>query len=864
MQDTAPYDDILEDETLAPLKRNHACLQCKRRKVKCDAVRPTCNPCMRSHAHALRSAQRNKSRPPILVCTYADDDEAVVEPEPERKRVSSASAATTKIKKQALGGGERDLQREKERRGAEERDTLRARIAELEARLAELTTHDTQQSSANGSKSASPDAIPTIDTKGSSFNNFNWNAGATHAFSASFVGMDAQSSIAPAFLSIEASEAAAFQSFDFSNLLMLPNNWPRNLPSPAILEHLIETFFQCEPQLPRMIHRATLLARIRLAPNHPDFPAAELLHAICAAAAPHTAWINSLSPQDIDNSRRQHIEAGIDLEASSDFATAQCEAAERCIRHKTLTTVMLHGQPLFDIVRAHVILSQTYLNGGLALRAWMAGGLPGRLIKALEISTRNTRKADKPPLMEAAEDDRDREERVATVWMAYLSEAGFSSNSCWASSLQLDEIFIPLPTSYDEWHQRFDQSGYMKQNPQTAHDPDVLIHHPVPDPFVLVIKSSLLLGRIARWVYEWQQRVVQPGDMNEGMKMPSFVKLVEDIDAFQTHLPPDFKNVYRLVDSGNMNQFSADLLSVHVFPNLALMLLYEPFMGWDSAEGPNMSAVAAVQGAFERIMGLLHLIPSQLDITIVFTPLLAFSMFTVGRIVSKFAFRAKQYALAMRWRADLISLNSLLTRYAAKHALGLHLQHFIAQHVKLNQDPRPDRPSMKELCGNIKEAYACMPNTVKTPGSNSDTDMGARSSAPSVGTATTSPSQPTSMGRTPDSIDAVDATANSSRSGSASTNHLTPDYLQPQQMQQTLGVSDDQSFDPSLLEFLDPTAAAQVQAAMSGFGNKAPEGPQSPLSELLAGLNANNGNANGVVNLMGGEIPGWNFNQFAN
>lgn len=24
---TPPYDDILEDETLAPLKRNHACLQ---------------------------------------------------------------------------------------------------------------------------------------------------------------------------------------------------------------------------------------------------------------------------------------------------------------------------------------------------------------------------------------------------------------------------------------------------------------------------------------------------------------------------------------------------------------------------------------------------------------------------------------------------------------------------------------------------------------------------------------------------------------------------------------------------------------------------------------------------------------------
>lgn len=88
---------------------------------------------MRSHAHALRSAQRNKSRAPVLVCTYADDDDIDLEPEPERKRVSSATAASVKIKKQAIGGGERDLQREKERRGAEERDTLKARIGELSA-----------------------------------------------------------------------------------------------------------------------------------------------------------------------------------------------------------------------------------------------------------------------------------------------------------------------------------------------------------------------------------------------------------------------------------------------------------------------------------------------------------------------------------------------------------------------------------------------------------------------------------------------------------------------------------------------------------------------------------------------------------
>lgn len=103
-----------------------------------------------------------------------------------------------------------------------------------------------------------------------------------------------------------------------------------------------------------MIHRPTLLSRIKLSPTNPDFPLPALLHSICAAAAPHTAWINSLSPEETENTRNRHIDAGLDLEASADFATAQCEAAERSIRHNTLSQKMGTGQDVFDLVRAHV------------------------------------------------------------------------------------------------------------------------------------------------------------------------------------------------------------------------------------------------------------------------------------------------------------------------------------------------------------------------------------------------------------------------------------------------------------------------------------------------------------------------------
>jgi hypothetical protein len=42
------------------LKRNQACLQCRRRKLKCDAARPHCKTCVRSYNHALRGADASR------------------------------------------------------------------------------------------------------------------------------------------------------------------------------------------------------------------------------------------------------------------------------------------------------------------------------------------------------------------------------------------------------------------------------------------------------------------------------------------------------------------------------------------------------------------------------------------------------------------------------------------------------------------------------------------------------------------------------------------------------------------------------------------------------------------------------------
>ena len=97
---------------------------------------------MRSHAHALRNAQRNKTLPPSLICTWADSDS----PEPEEAAHTAYDAPVQQIKTSPVPGadakkksvevkkpkgslvGGKSLEREKEKRRDEEKETLLARI----------------------------------------------------------------------------------------------------------------------------------------------------------------------------------------------------------------------------------------------------------------------------------------------------------------------------------------------------------------------------------------------------------------------------------------------------------------------------------------------------------------------------------------------------------------------------------------------------------------------------------------------------------------------------------------------------------------------------------------------------------------
>ncbi|ORX37390.1 hypothetical protein BD324DRAFT_446614 [Kockovaella imperatae] len=661
------------DDKFAPLKRNHACLQCKKRKVKCDAIHPTCSPCMRSYHHAARAAQRNKSELPVLVCTYAEVDS---NPGSEDEMPILIRSGEEKRKKRSRDANPAQTRHRDDDIGMEtEREALMARIAELEHRLNGLTPTDSipsRPSSSGPRKPTTPSRAFDETTA--------WLQG---ALTSNPKGQNPPVHVSQPIASqatIPASIAPNLDAFDFGSYFLVPMHWPPGLPSPFLLEHLIETFFNSVPHFGRILHRASLLARVRLPPTSPDFPHASLLHSICATAATHTAWVNNVPAEAMEEMLLKNQFLKTSLEISEDFALMQGDLAEKSMKQAASLCMMGPGNTMLEIAQASTILAEVYYNKSLPMQGWIISAFGPRLLHALELMNKNRANSVKEPLLTEPRDTFDREQRIATVWATFIVDAGFALNSFWAGSIDFAELLTPFPASTIHFHSKDDS---IPPNPQTAFTPDMLTHHPVQDPFALACKASTLTWRSAKWIRTWTQRDQVPGDTLNGLARPDFMELIKDITGFQASIPVSMKNLFKILDQSSGQSFDADILMIHIMPNLSLALIYEAMLDWDN---PNPYCVQQIQKAFEGIIGVLYLIPTNLDVSLVLTSLLAFSIYTTGRILSNFiqhAIGAEQFTVAMRYRADLQTCQNVLSRYGQKHALGLMMSKFLEAYISV-------------------------------------------------------------------------------------------------------------------------------------------------------------------------------------
>jgi hypothetical protein len=60
------------------------------------------------------------------------------------------------------------------------------------------------------------------------------------------------------------------QSSPFGSLVW--SDWPQDLPSQTVVDHMVNVFFDKVPTLPKMIHRATFMSALQLPPGNARFP----------------------------------------------------------------------------------------------------------------------------------------------------------------------------------------------------------------------------------------------------------------------------------------------------------------------------------------------------------------------------------------------------------------------------------------------------------------------------------------------------------------------------------------------------------------------------------------------------------------
>ncbi|CAE6478799.1 unnamed protein product [Rhizoctonia solani] len=213
------------------LKRNQACRQCRKRKMKCDAGRP-CKSCLRTHAAAVGNLVK-QGLPLDSIhpdCVYDGDDQEDSPPQPYASTSHSQipglqslftpppqAATTNQAPMPTLFDGA------------------------LDDLLGGVNTEDIIREN----------NIPFANTTGAYVPQFEQPA----------YGLDPQPSA------------------------VVPHNWPEELPDPYVLTHLVRTFFASHALAPHLLHRPTFQARLALPPTHAAFPAPALLHAIAAVGA---------------------------------------------------------------------------------------------------------------------------------------------------------------------------------------------------------------------------------------------------------------------------------------------------------------------------------------------------------------------------------------------------------------------------------------------------------------------------------------------------------------------------------------------------------------------------------------------------
>ncbi|KAF8527976.1 hypothetical protein BU17DRAFT_81209 [Hysterangium stoloniferum] len=563
------------------LKRNQACKQCRKRKLKCDAQRPHCGTCVRTWLSqcavpppvgfacvALSSLIISQLNSPINrhptepTCTYDPVEGLKLLPEvaedaSERIRLLENQISDLKYKLQ-------EAQSQQPQRRVQQQAQHQIYFPHGDASssqpVASLSPPERPPSSSLYHSPSPPQTHSSIVLPQASLSISPDSRGQSRENIANdLTGYDAQQS----------SIQHTMEPDPFMDLLFL--GWNPDLPEPVILTRLVDIFFRCDPCGSRILHRPSLMTSLTLPPTHADFPHPALLHAICASASRWTSPDSHIGP---DGKRRDR------------FAEFHAQKTRAYI-DQTMKT----GAQIFQVLQACIILSWYLYAEGRWVEVWFFAGFQTRVAVPLRLNhpgTHSKQTGTAPAgYLPAPSNVRELEHRRRAWWMSLVFDRVVSSGG-WLHGVDERDIGTELPLRSVD----FEAEHPVDSNPQDLSTESTLIVHPpqYTDPFLLLIKACMLFSKVTDYNVRLNLRPSTATKGEDVRLSPNFRALDRLVAVeFSSSLPHAYKNCLGVGETPDGTNIDTDLYLVHLIPHAATITLHIPFINFSTEEDTSVS-----------------------------------------------------------------------------------------------------------------------------------------------------------------------------------------------------------------------------------------------------------------------------------
>ncbi|SCZ91092.1 BZ3501_MvSof-1269-A2-R1_Chr2-1g03761 [Microbotryum saponariae] len=647
------------------------------RGVKCDGVRPVCGGC-------TRSALAHGEDPNTFACPYDDSEK----PPTKRKRPASSTAPIALepvYPSPPASAGPTPRERELERQ-----------LAILEAKLAAATSPSGSGSSfssvhvstASGSFSNSPS---TMGLLGTGSNITSPETSLDYLLQATTSQQPMLSTITSGFSSTErlfspytSDPSPTVPVSDDSYLLqLLYPGWPVDLPSPGLVNRLLDVFFTKSHVFKEMVNKDRFMASMILPPSHHGFPHRSILHAILACTVKmvsddfygheHGYWL-----------RRQD---GVAQEVSpADYHAQQAKAAvDESVRK---------GQVLFHVQQAMALLCYYCYTSARFIEVWLGCGLSTRLTGPLGLShlrskaqqeleelhgiARNMMTNKKTSFLPPIKDDEEYFERSVTFWLTVCADRFASASTNWPVSLDESDITSLLPCRDPSL-----DTTIPNQSPLSIKNPNFFTFHPphLVGPLQLYIK---------------RKRPLPPPEIDI-RTTAAFRKLENDAVQFRMSIPKEYQQSDAPNVQGQSTPVDNRICVIHAMPHVATIIMHEPLVAMQDNDPSFAKCLASARSILASVYNLWS---TSFDIGLL-APFINLAWSVAGRtLVREIAFKQALHpnSNTSQLVADVQVI--LAAMRAFKTPLGTAVAHILQ---RLLDNPPSALPNADMSCGHVSK-----------------------------------------------------------------------------------------------------------------------------------------------------------------